>query len=172
MHLHWSVSSSLHFYSNKTFGRNSLLQTCMCDFSELHTIFSETCSCNITLFFLAVFLYLVFLYCAISDGTCQPFLFSLILSKNVLFFLLWLAPVGLSCTPVVNRNLKKRKPRSNNFKLQSWCNNPFYIICRTYIGLYCHAESLSSRVWGRWIIRDKIQGNLQKLSWFRMLCNA
>jgi len=29
-------------------------------------------------------------------------------SKNVFFFLLWLALVVLSCTPVVNRNLKKR----------------------------------------------------------------
>ncbi|GAB0180187.1 hypothetical protein GRJ2_000484000 [Grus japonensis] len=29
------------------------------------------------------------------------------------------APVGLSCTPVVNRNLKKFKPRSNNFNSQS-----------------------------------------------------
>lgn len=151
MHLHWSISSSLHFYSNETFDRNSLLQTYKCDFSELHTVFSETCSCNTTLFFLAAFLYFVFLYYAISDCTCQPFLFSLkyYAFKKCFLFPLWLAPVGLSCTPVVNRNLKKFKPRSNNFNSQSWCNNPFCIIRRTYMGIHCDAKSLSAIIWGR-----------------------
>lgn len=104
----------------------------------------------------------------------QLFLFpsNIKLSKDVFFFFLRLGPVGLSCTPVENRNLKKRKPRNCNFKLKSWCNSPFYIICRTYVGCHRDAKSLPSRVWGEWIIRDKIWDNLQKLSWFRMLYNV
>lgn len=86
----------------------------------------------------------------------QLFLFppNIKLSKDVFFFFLWLGPVGLSCTPAGNRN---HKPRSCNFKLKSWCNSPFYTICRTYIGRHCDANSLSTRVWGQWKIEIRFE---------------